>query len=134
MNEHDETPNVADDLAALRAENAALQDRLREAGKAAHDQLIRAELKAEALRAGMVDLDGLKLLPPDTVTCDENGTVLGADTAMAQLKNAKPWLFHTGNSSSSAQAPPSAPTRPKLATDMTLAEWRSARADLLRRH
>ena len=32
-----------------------------EAQTAANDRIIRAELKAEAIKAGMVDLDGLKL-------------------------------------------------------------------------
>ena len=40
--------------------------------------LVMSELKAEAVRAGMVDLDGLKLLDTSTVTVGERGDVTGA--------------------------------------------------------
>jgi hypothetical protein len=85
------------------------------------------------LRSGIVDLDGLKLIDPHDVTVDENGTVKGAASVILRLQRDKPWLFNTGNSSSLATAPPSIAGRTKLATEMTLDEWRAARLELLRR-
>jgi len=133
MSESDLEPNLGSDLASLQSENAALQAQLQEARANADARLIQAELKAEAIRAGMVDLDGLKLIDPGTVCIGPDGNVVGAARVIEKLQRDKVWLFHAGSSSSSAQAPASVPVRTKLATEMTLDEWRSARADLLRR-
>ncbi len=88
---------------------------------------MRAELKAEAVRHGMVDLDGLKLIDTDGLTLTDNGEVAGAAGAMARLKRSKPWLFGSPNSSSSAAPPPSAPPRQKTALEMNDDEYRRAR-------
>ena len=121
------------ELALLRSQNAQLEASLREAREDADKRLIQVELKAEAIKAGMVDLDGLKLISPGDVTVDEHGNVRGAGSVIGRLRRDKPWLFPAQNSSSSAGVPAHSPTRPKLATEMTLDEWRAARADLLRR-
>jgi hypothetical protein len=81
----------------------------------------------------MIDLDGLKLIDPVEITVDESGEVKGAAALMSRLRQEKPWLFLATNSSSLASAPISAPSRSKLATEMTLDEWRMARSELLRR-
>jgi hypothetical protein len=131
MSEAEQAP--ADEVEALRARAEALErevDSLRREGEA---RLIRAELRNEALRAGMVDLDGLKLLEPASLSVSTEGVVLGAAELMTALRRDKPWLFGQASSSSPAFAPRSQPTRPRLATEMSLDEWRSARAELLRR-
>lgn len=56
-------------------------------------RIIRAELKAVAIKAGMVDLDGLKLADLSSVKLDDKGEVVGAEDLMASLKQAKPYLF-----------------------------------------
>jgi hypothetical protein len=94
---------------------------------------LRAELKAEAVRAGMVDLDGLKLIDLDGLKLGGYGKVEGAGMAMSRLKRTKPWLFAHPSSSSPAVPPPSTPPRQKLATEMSEDEWRVARAELLKR-
>lgn len=63
------------------------------AEKAANARIIRAELKAVAIKAGMVDLDGLKLADLSSVVLGEDGEVTGAEDLMAKLKEAKPYLF-----------------------------------------
>lgn len=126
-------PAVAEEVAALRARAAALERELAESTAAAQRQLARAELKAEALRAGMIDLDGLKLLDLEAVRLDERGEVVNGAALMRALRQDKPWLFGAASSSSTASAPPSIPPRPKLATEMSVEEWRVARSDLLRR-
>ncbi len=129
MDEND--PNEA--IEALRQRAEALERELRETVAEAERRLIRAELKAEAVRAGMVDLDGLKLLDLSAVRLGEGGEVEGAAALMSQLRRGKPWLFGQASTSSSAAPPPSAPPRSKLATEMSEEEWRAARREILRR-
>jgi len=122
-------PDTPDD--AARA--AALEARLAELESATRAQVIRAELKAEAVRAGMVDLDGLKLIDPTPLALNAAGEVEGAAQLMAAMKREKPWLFGRASSSSTAAAPPSQPAQTRRATEMSYAEWQAARQDLLKR-
>ncbi len=96
-------------------------------------RLIRAEMKAEAVRAGIVDLDGLKLLDLSGARLNDNGEVEGAAALLAALKRDKPWLFTTQSSSSTAAPPAAQPAQTRKATEMSDAEYRAARAALLRR-
>lgn len=115
-----------------RAELAeAALDRLQADARA---KLIRAELKAEAVRAGMVDLDGLKLVDDAEVQLNDAGEVQDAGALLARLKRAKPWLFGAGASSSAAASPPRPePPRARHANELSHEEWQQARAALLRR-
>jgi hypothetical protein len=133
MSETGNPPEKNDEISTLRAQNDLLEAALRETRMISEQRLIHAELKSEALRSGIVDLDGLKLIDPNQVTVDENGAVKGAAAVIFALQREKPWLFNTGNSSSLATAPPITSNRAKLATEMTLDEWRAARVELLRR-
>ena len=112
---------------------AQLERRIVEIEAAHRARLVRAELKAEAVRHGMVDLDGLKLLDPTSIQLDEAGEVTGAATVMRDFKRAKPWLFNPAGGISSSTATPPAAATVKTAMKMTHAEWQSARADLLKR-
>ncbi len=112
---------------------AELERKLAELEAQAHARIVRAELKAEALRAGMVDLDGLKLLDTSAVTLNENGEVEGAEPLMRELRRSKPWLFGAASSSSTAGAPAAQPPKPRLATEMNFDDWQRARAELLKR-
>lgn len=127
----DNTP--ADGLAEAQSRAAALEARIAEIEAQGRLQLLASELRAEALRAGMVDLDGLKLLDTAAVTINDKGEVAGAAALMAAARRAKPWLFGATHSSSPSAVPPPAATRPRLATEMTHEEWQAARRELLRR-
>ena len=96
-------------------------------------RLLQAELRTEAVRAGMVDLDGVKLIEASTLRISEAGELIDGAGVMAALRASKPWLFGRGNSSSAAQAPRAEPVRAKKAMEMTVEEWRAARAELLQR-
>ncbi len=127
-----------DDLASAPPEDAetravSLQRRLTELEAQSRARLIRAELRAEAVQAKMVDLDGLKLVDASVLTVDEAGEVQGAAALMQSLRRTKPWLFAGASASSSATPPPAEPPRTRLATQMTTKEWLAARAELLRR-
>lgn len=97
-------------------------------------KLIRAELKAEAVKAGMIDLDGLKLIDASEVQLNEAGELQDAGAVLTRLKRAKPWLFGGGGSSSAAANPPRPePPRARHANELSHEEWVLARAALLRR-
>jgi len=122
----DDAGGQAEAFAALKARAEALEKQLQEAEAASAAKIRQAELKAEAVRAGIVDLDGLRILTPEANT-GEPAEVIG------KLRREKPWLFSAGSSSSAAVAPAAAPVTRKLATEMSVEEWRAARAELVRR-
>jgi hypothetical protein len=121
-----------DPIGELRARAEALERRLAQAEDESKSRLIRAELKLEAVRAGMADLDGLKLLDLGNATFTAEGELENAAQLMTQLRRAKPWLFGGTSSSSPANPPPAQPPRQKLATEMTNEEYRVARAAMLK--
>ena len=91
-------------------------------------------MKAEAMRAGMIDLDCLQFLDLSAVKLNEKGEVVGTSGLIAQLKKAKPWLFAGPSSSSHLSAPSAQPPRQKHAREMTDSEYATARAALLKQH
>jgi len=116
----------------VRAESAEAALSQMQAEMAA--RVARAELKAEAVRAGMIDLDGLKLIDAASVRLNQNGEVEDAASLLARMKREKPWLFGAGASSSAAANPPRPePPRTRHANELSHEEWLSARAALIRR-
>lgn len=96
-------------------------------------KLVQAELRTAAARAGMIDLDGIKLLDSTGLSVNDAGELAEAPEIIAQLRQTKPWLFGRGSSSSPAVAPRATPPKLKTAMEMSVEEWRIARAELLRR-
>ena len=126
------TGQIENPVDELRARAELLENKLNNIQQQSDARLIRAEMKAEAIRAGMIDLDGLKLLDLSSVALNEKGEIDDAAGRMAQFKKAKPWLFGTLSSSSPLNAPPAQAPRQKHATEMTNAEYAVARAALLK--
>jgi hypothetical protein len=129
-------PDVGDfqtNVDHLRSEVERLEQLLKESNEAARGRIMQAQLSTAAIRAGMVDLDGLKLFDFSEAKANEWGEVEGVDRIMAEMKQQKPWLFRGASSSSRANPPPAQPVRTKLASEMTADEYRIARAELLRR-
>lgn len=96
-------------------------------------KLLQAELRTAAARAGMIDLDGVKLVDTSKLAVNDSGELAEAPEIMSRLRQEKPWLFSRGSSSSPAVAPRATPPKPKTAMEMSVEEWRVARAELLRR-
>jgi hypothetical protein len=109
----------------------------------ARQRIVQAELKAHALRAGIVDLDGLRLADLGGVSLGEDGEILGAEETIATLRSDKPYLF-----AAAAQAPgvaevaaprrlhaAPAPATPRTVDARTLSReaWQAERAKLLSR-
>ena len=133
MSEIDPHLEVSAELTLLKSRTDALENALREARDAATQQAIQAELRVEAVRSGMIDLDGLRLLDSGGLQLAEDGTLADAKGMIGRLRQDKPWLFAAKSSSSHSEPPSSVPLRAKHATDMSVEEWRAARADLLKR-
>lgn len=112
---------------------ADYERRLAEQDAAHKSRLAQAELKVHAVRAGMIDLDGLKLLDPARIKLTATGEVESAAQLMADLRREKPWMFRQATTSTLGAAPPSTPPEAKHAMKMTHEEWQSARAVLLKR-
>lgn len=94
---------------------------------AADARIVRSELKAAALKAGMVDVDGLKLADLTKVKLNADGEVEGADELMADLKKTKPFLFGVASTSNTNPVPPKVPPAAKSALEMTADEHKAAR-------
>lgn len=132
-NEVPGTGDLETTVATLRETIQRLEQSLQDLQASSRTRLVQAELKAAAAQAGMIDLDGLKLIDPSRVAANDAGELQSADTLMAELRREKPWLFASPSSSSRAAVPPARPVRSKLATEMTAEEYRAARAELVRR-
>ncbi|MDE2468751.1 MAG: hypothetical protein KGL35_08410 [Bradyrhizobium sp.] len=127
--EHEAAAKAAAEAAKKAAEDA--QAAIAESNTKAEQRIIRAELKALAVKAGIVDLDGLKLVELGDVKLDDKGEVVGADALIEGLKKAKPYLFAAPASSSSAKEPDKDPPAAKKATEMTKEEYAAERARLI---
>lgn len=115
------------EAAAKKAQEDA-DAKTKEAEAKANERIIRAELKAEAIKAGMVDLDGLKLADLSTVKLNDAGEVEGAAELMEALKKSKPFLFGSTSSTSNTGKPPEKKEdTPKKATEMDDKEWAEQR-------
>ena len=95
-------------------------------------RLLVANLRTEAVRAGMIDLDGLKLIDLSALRLDEDDTVVGGHALMAELRRNKPWLFGALSSSSASSVPASQPVRQKTALEMSDEEYAAARKTITR--
>lgn len=81
------------------SEKIALTERSQ---KSAHERVIQAELKAEAVAAGLNDLDLLKLIDTSSVKMDEKGQVVGLKEAISEFKTKKPAYFGSERKTSSS--------------------------------
>ncbi len=61
---------------------------------APQEVLQRHELKAEAIRAGIFDLDGLQLVDLGMLKVNDRGELEGVADAIAKLKRDKPYFFN----------------------------------------
>ena len=130
--ENHDSDTATNAVEELRARCEQLEHELVQMKQKAESGIVKAHLQAEAMRAGMVDLDGLKMLDLTSVTVSDDGEVQGASALMDKVRKDKPWLFGKAFTSAAGVAPPSQPPRQKLATDMTDAEYQTAREAILR--
>jgi hypothetical protein len=128
-----EITRLREQLRSAQAEHEAALTTIRAQSR---DRLLRAELRSEALRAGIVEL-----ADTSAISFAEDGTVAGADTVIAGLKNSKPYLFTPAKDTASFGATTSPalrapqPAMPELidARNLTREQWQAERARLLSR-
>ena len=116
---------------ATAAHDAAMAAEMLSAG----ERIKRAEMKAAAIHAGMIDPDGLKLLDLSTVKMNAAGELEVPEGFFEAAKVAKPYLFGApvASTSGTAPRPAAAPAVAQKAADMTADEYRIAKALLLKR-
>lgn len=100
--------------------------KVKEANKAADAKLIKAEMKALAVKEGIVDIDGLTLADLSKVKFNDKGELEGATESIAALKEGKPYLFGSASTSSTTKPPPVTQPGTKRATEMTDEEYAAA--------
>jgi len=128
----DDTLVTEPPIAALMARCEQLERELLQTKQKADSGIVKAHLQAEAMRAGMIDLDGLKMLDTSHLSVAEDGSVQGVAGLMEKVRREKPWLFGKPSTSAAGAAPSSLPPRQKLATEMTDAEYKVAREAIIR--
>ncbi|OVE45670.1 hypothetical protein [Chromobacterium violaceum] len=114
---------------AVEEARAKISEEVRtEVSAEADKRVLLAELKGEAVKAGLVDLDQLKLLDLTGVKLAD-GKLDGAEALFASLKESKPYLFGKppSDSSNTQKAPPANQAEVKHAKDMTEAEYAAAK-------
>jgi hypothetical protein len=90
-------------------------------------RLLMADLRTEAVRAGMIDLDGLRLVDTSKIQLGSDDRIVDGRRIMTELRRIKPWLFSKASTSSVAVVPVSQPVRQKQAMDMSEEEYIAAR-------
>jgi hypothetical protein len=130
-----ETAKRAAEESAAASKREA-EEAVSKAMQSASQKIMMAELKASALKAGMVDLDGLKLADLSSIKLSDDGSIEGADSLMEALKEAKPYLFKPVSASSTQTSATPKPETPKakMATEMTDEEYKKAKADIIKRN
>jgi cell division septum initiation protein DivIVA len=123
--EHETAAKSAQEALARAQVEAA--EKISAAEQRANDRTIRAELRTAAIKAGMVDLDGLKMLDLSSVKLADDGSVEGADALIEAAKKAKPFLFgNTVNTSNPNPPPPAKAPAAKSAREMDDKELEAA--------
>ena len=115
---------AADELAAKHLSDAEAKVKTIEA--TANEKVLRAELRALAREAGILDLDDLKLMDVSGLKVDDEGNVTGADALIKAFKEAKPYKFkELSSTSATTQTPKADAGKPKKVSDMNKDEVRA---------
>ncbi len=88
-------------------------------------RIIRAEMKAAALQAGMIDLDGIALADLTKVSLSDKGDLVGGVELLEEMKKSKPYLFAQKGNKTEAGGKEGRPNQgggPRKVSDMTAAE------------
>ena len=109
--------------AAKKAQEEAIT-KAQEAEQRAAARIIKAELKAHAIKAGIVDIDALALADLSGVKLNDNGEIEGADAVIEALKKSKPYLF-AQTTASTQQPPKGGKQETKTARDLSDADLRA---------
>lgn len=119
---------------ALTKAQKEADDKVIAARKSADERLLRAELKTAAVKAGLVDLDVLKLADIGELKFNDKGEIEGLDKFIEDFKKAKPHFFNAAGASTSAtgtKPAPKAGNEPVDVTKMTPKEYAAHKQKML---
>lgn len=122
---------AADMEERLKTMESQAAERLAASEQRAQARIVQVELRAAALRAGIVDVEALRLADISGLSLGEDGEVAGVDALLLQMKQAKPYLFAAINSSTPGSAPTPRSSEGRKATEMSEAEYRQEKARVL---
>lgn len=114
----------------LTETEAAHKNALTEADTRANQRVMRAELKAHAVKAGLVDMEALGLLDLSSVKFNDKGELEGVDALFEEAKKSKPYLFGAQNTGSTEKKPPPAENTPKDVRKLSPAEYEAEKAKM----
>lgn len=117
---------LADIEAATKEATTKAQATVTEANTKAEARVMRSELRAAATKAGMVDLDGLKMVDTSSLKFTPDGDLEGVDALIEATKKAKPYLFGTPSTSNTTTTVPNKDAPATDARKMTDAEFEAA--------
>jgi len=126
-----ETKLKAAEESAAQAAQAA-EARVKEGEAALERRLVQAELKAHAIKAGLVDLDALVMADLSAVKLKVEGGLEGVEGVFERLREAKPYLFGQASTSSTQVAPAPNAAVVRNAKDMNAQEYGAALAKLVK--
>jgi hypothetical protein len=132
--EYVETLEARVKAAEAKAEQVlqAAEVKLKEGEAAFERQLVQAELKAHAIKAGLVDLDALVMADLSAVKLKVEGGLEGVEGVFERLREAKPYLFGQASTSSTQVAPAPNAAAVRNAKDMNAQEYGAALAKLVK--
>lgn len=89
------------------------------------------KLEVQALKEGMIDLDGLKLADTSKVTLDEKGELVGTEDFFKTLKESKGYLFGKVNTTNIDRVPKPGSPDPVDAKNMKQEDYEAAKSKLI---
>lgn len=113
--------------AEIEAVAARFREELRVARETANARIVEAEVRVLAMRAGMIDPDGVRLLDLSGVAINADGGVTGGDAAITVARATRPWLFFNARTASPEPPPPRDMRDTADARRMSHAEYLAAR-------
>jgi hypothetical protein len=120
------------DIEGLKRQNEELAQTLLEVRQDVRSRVLLSELKVEAVRAGIIDVDCIKILDLDQINAEEQNITKIVAQLIRDFKLEKPWLFQSTSSSTMVALPSAEASAQRRVMEMTDAEYRSARAEMLR--
>lgn len=110
----------------LRGKIASYEDALAVVDK----RMIRGELKTEALRAGLVDVDALKMFDTSGLQVSEDGDVEGIGALVTAMKKKKPYLFkeNVADTSVNSGTPAQKGAKPKSVRNLKKEDYEREKA------
>jgi len=86
-------------------------------------RLIRSELKAAVLKAGIVDMDAVKMFDISSLEVNEDGDVVGIDDLIDEMREAKDYLFNKeAKDTTSNKKTPGDATSPKSKSALDMSD------------